>query len=117
MPYPLDTLPSGYSTPEYPTPPPDTLPPIPPPEGTWDQRYLTPKEHGTRNNPPLPRNMGPEIYRIPTPPHVNRLIDACENITFPQLLLQPVNISMYVARKNGIFCRKTFQETKIFMIW
>ena len=47
----------------------------PPREGTWDQTYPLPKGPGTRD-PPLNRSTIDRDHR------------PCENITFPQLLLQ-----------------------------
>ena len=78
--YPLDTLPPGYPT------SPDTLP------SRKDMRpeipYPTPqKEHGTRDTLP--------------PSHVNRLIDACENIIFPQQQLNLMTILLQL-RMVGI---------------
>ena len=35
-------------------------------------------------------------WAVYTPPSVDRMTDACENITFPQLLLRTINITFYV---------------------
>ena len=77
----------GYPTPWIPYPkipyPPDTPPlwiPYPSPERTWDQE-------GT--------------WHQRCPPPVNRLTDACDNITFPQLLSRAVMTSMFFPQKRG----------------
>ena len=71
IPYPLDTI-----LPPLDTQPPDTLPRYPNSQKGHGTRDTLPfwKEHGTRD----------------TLPPVNRLTDACENITLPQLLLWAV---------------------------
>ena len=75
IPYPQSPIPY----PQSPNPP-----QIPYPPDTYRAGYPTPhtypqKGHGTRDT-------------LPHPP-VNRLKDACQNITFPQLLLRVVKIN------------------------
>ena len=98
---PLDTFPPGYPTPldilphQIPYTPPDTLSPqIPYPVPFW-------KGHGTRNIPLLlpGRDMGLEILYYP----LHEQTDACENITFPQLLFRVVKI-VFHGKKTHFMC-------------
>ena len=45
---------------------------------------------------------GPGGMVWPYPPPVNRMTDACENITLPQLLWRPVKIHTAMAMLQGI---------------
>ena len=105
--YPLDTLlQNGHGTGDTLTSGRNMGPEIPYPkkghgtkdqEGTWHQRYPTPRKDmrpGTRE-----RDLASEILS-PLLPTVDRMTDSCENITFPQLLLRAVISKVWGIRVN-----------------
>ena len=104
----------GFGTPGYPSPSQDTQPPdnLPPPQipyhpDTLPLQYPTPDILSPR------KDMGPEIPYLQkehgtrdTLPPANRLTDAYENITFPQLLSLAVK-----TKTSTILNKKSIHQT------